>query len=638
MTLTTGFTLGLPATPSAPSSIEYLLVGGGGSGSSSPNIGSGGGGAGGLVTNTGYAVTTTMTYTVTIGAGGAGLAVNAGGGTQGGSSQISSSFSGSFNGSSQYLTVASASPLQFGTGDFTVECWTYLTARTSTYPIIFSNYNSFTSGSLALFAGHGSATTTAYQVAINGTFPAIQSGTIAYNTWVHLAVVRYNGIVTLYINGVSAGTSDMTGVSLNGVGSNWYIGTGGDLTSVEYINGNISNLRVVKGVAVYTGNFTPPTSNLTATQSSGTNISAITGTQTSLLTLQNSTIVDNSTYAFAITNNGTVTTSAGPFGSVIALGGGIGTYYPGPGGVYVNASSGGSGGGAGWNGADVTHPGAALQPSSASGGLGYAGGNGGNYSGGGGGGAGAAGVTAISNDGGAGGAGTSTTFVPNYSISFNGSSQYLSVPSSSAFAFSGDFTVESWVYLTSGSTYQFLMGSSSTGGMMIGLNVPISGTPTIAVGTHNVAWVLNFGSSISIPTATWCHIAITRSGSTNRAFINGVQLGSNITDSTSWAFTSNSPFIATNALSNFFGGNISNLRIVNGVAVYTSNFTAPTGPLSIIQSSNQNGSPSTAINLITSTSLMLNTVNNSDYLTDSSSYKNTVTAVASPTSSADNPF
>ena len=224
------------------------------------------------------------------------------------------------------------------------------------------------------------------------------------------------------------------------------------------------------------------------------------------------------------------------------------------------------------------------------------------------------------------------------SISFNGSSQYLSVPSSSVFAFSGDFTVEGWVYLTSGSTYQFLMGSSANGGMMIGLNVPITGTPTIAVGTHNVAWVLNFGASISIPTAAWRHIALTRSGSTNRAFIDGVQLGSNITDSTSWTFTSNSPLIATNALGNFFGGNISNLRIVNGVAVYTSNFTAPTGPLSIIQSSNQNGSPSTAINLITSTSLMLNTVNNSDYLTDSSSYKNTVTAVASPTSSAANPF
>jgi hypothetical protein len=52
-----------------------------------------------------------------------------------------------------------------------------------------------------------------------------------------------------------------------------------------YFQGRISNIRIVRGVAVYTGNFILPTSVLTSTQSAGTNISAITGTQTSLLTL-----------------------------------------------------------------------------------------------------------------------------------------------------------------------------------------------------------------------------------------------------------------------------------------------------------------------------------------------------------------
>jgi hypothetical protein len=55
-------------------------------------------------------------------------------------------------------------------------------------------------------------------------------------------------------------------------------------------------VRVVKGSAVYTSNFTP-----------STNLTAITGTQ--LLTLQNATIVDNSPNAFTITNTGGVTTS-----------------------------------------------------------------------------------------------------------------------------------------------------------------------------------------------------------------------------------------------------------------------------------------------------------------------------------------
>jgi hypothetical protein len=51
----------------------------------------------------------------------------------------------------------------------------------------------------------------------------------------------------------------------------------------SYWVGLITNTRVVNGVVVYTGNFTVPTSPLTAVQSSGTNIAAITGTQTALL-------------------------------------------------------------------------------------------------------------------------------------------------------------------------------------------------------------------------------------------------------------------------------------------------------------------------------------------------------------------
>jgi hypothetical protein len=165
----------------------------------------------------------------------------------------------SFDGTGDYLTTPLLQNLQFGTGDFTVECWNYMIARTNTQPAIFSNYNNYTTGALSLFAGHSGGTTTAYQVAINGaSFPVIQGGTIAYNTWVHLAVVRYNGTIKLYINGTSVGTPYSTAVTLNGVGSLFYIGSTGDSLSTGCINGYIDDFRITKGYARYTANFTPP--------------------------------------------------------------------------------------------------------------------------------------------------------------------------------------------------------------------------------------------------------------------------------------------------------------------------------------------------------------------------------------------
>jgi hypothetical protein len=166
-----------------------------------------------------------------------------------------------FNGSTDYLTTPLGPNLQFGTSDFTVECWSYLISRVTTMPCIFNNYNNYTAGSLGFFAGHATASTTQYQVSINGgSFPstAIQGGTIVYNNWVHLAVVRSSGVISLYVNGTSVGTQSSS-ASLNGVGSNFFIGTAGDTPTTSYINGYLQDFRITKGVARYTANFSVPT-------------------------------------------------------------------------------------------------------------------------------------------------------------------------------------------------------------------------------------------------------------------------------------------------------------------------------------------------------------------------------------------
>ena len=131
----------------------------------------------------------------------------------------------------------------------------------------------------------------------------VPGSTFAINTWYHFALVRNGTTFTAWINGVAYSTTLVFTMS-NTSNNKLTIGSSTADNSTRYFNGQISNFRIVKGVAVYTGNFTLPNiSSLTATQSAGTNISAISGTQTSLLTLQNSTLLDNSTYSNAITNN-----------------------------------------------------------------------------------------------------------------------------------------------------------------------------------------------------------------------------------------------------------------------------------------------------------------------------------------------
>ena len=185
------------------------------------------------------------------------------GNTTGSTTQVkfASSKSMYFDGSGDYITTTSQQEL--GTGDFTIEGWHYLLTRANTKNGIWGNYSSYSAGSLGMFAGHGSGTTTLYQVAYNGaTFPAsvIQGGTIVYNQWVHFAVVRNSGTMTLYINGTSV-DSISAPASLNGVGSNFIVGAPSD-NLADGMHGYLQDFRITKGLARYTANFTAPTASL----------------------------------------------------------------------------------------------------------------------------------------------------------------------------------------------------------------------------------------------------------------------------------------------------------------------------------------------------------------------------------------
>jgi len=208
--------------------------------------------------------------------------------TQGTFSPYGANWSNYFDGTGDNLSVADNATLQFGTGNFTIELWFYPTSTISSQILVSKGTGSdgFEFRSRSSAGGNYFS----FWAANGGTAIVESSVTLTLNTWQHLAVVRSSGTMTLYKNGVNVGSaSDST--SFVASGSALKIAVDAN-TGAVYSTGYISNLRIVKGTAVYTGAFTPSSTPLTAIAN------------TSLLTCQSNRFIDNSTNAFAITKAG----------------------------------------------------------------------------------------------------------------------------------------------------------------------------------------------------------------------------------------------------------------------------------------------------------------------------------------------
>jgi hypothetical protein len=173
-----------------------------------------------------------------------------------------------FDGTGDYLTSSATPNLDMGTGDWTVEGWVYVVTRNSSYPLIIGNYNGggFTAGALALTVSNADNASyndrfvlAAYD--LGGTRLLVANTTNNFNTWYHFAVVRNGTNLTIYRNGISLATTTISAaftfdwgkLGLRIGGGNW------DGINGTY-NGYIDDLRITKGYARYTANFTPPSS------------------------------------------------------------------------------------------------------------------------------------------------------------------------------------------------------------------------------------------------------------------------------------------------------------------------------------------------------------------------------------------
>jgi hypothetical protein len=365
-----------------------------------------------------------------------------------------------------YLAAPNNTAFAVGTGNFTVEGWCYLTTLNSDYNIIFQVYDGTREITLRVGAN---AVSNRIQAAFgSGAASVYESSSYTsatmLNQWVHLALCKNGDSTTFYYNGVAVQTR--TGTSSISIGTPVNVNI--NFPSPNYFLGYISNLRFVKGTAVYTAAFTPPTLPLTAV--SGTSLLA------------------NFTNA----------------------------------GIYDAA----------WQNNALT----------------------------------------------VGDAQVSTTITakwPPTSMKFDGTGDIISAPASQGFVFTGNLTVEGWVWIDS------TMASSRPDGLKVFIfvgwdtgNTPqffVTGTSTTpGTGLGYYDGTTGYIATVTIPKDQWVYLAFVRSGSAIYGYVNGTQY--TITASYSSTIGSSNTFVIggnpnqSAAYYSYLKGYIQDLRITKGVA------------------------------------------------------------------------
>ena len=489
-----------------------------------------------------------------------------------------------------YLSTTSDSSLSLD-GDFTIEAWIYNTGGGTYRPIIGSGKTGWGGGAFAvdIYAGGANPVLTLQQH--SGAATLTGTTALSLNTWHHVAVTRSGSTVRLFVDGVQDGSTSTTGTYDFGNNNTFYVGNHG-WDSNEY-HGYIDDLRITKGVARYTANFTPPTAELPT--ASGTTIS-IPYSIDKLEDVDTSTVAptDGQALLWDAANNkwepGTVsggggataiddlsdvdTSTAAPTnGQVLTWDGsqwepatptasGLpaaqdgealiyqnGQWVAGPviGGVDYTSSSDSS-----FNNVELLLFGNGTNGSttftdSSSNALTLT----------------VAGNTQIS---------TTQSKYGGASIYFDGVGDRLTVTDSVLALGTGEFTIEFWMYAESTAQYEAMMacGNADTNNSW---QITGGSTLSLSLGTSGVV------ASTTFPSLdTWHHVAATRdSSNTVRLFLNGTSVGSatNTTDLTA----SNLNIGANRAVNAYFHGYLDDIRITKGVARYTTNFTAPTAEL-----------------------------------------------------------
>jgi hypothetical protein len=164
-----------------------------------------------------------------------------------------------FDGTGDYLFIPNDVNKTLGTGDYTIEFWVYANNWTST-PVLLE-YGRATTGNtpgLEFYISNTSGKLDIYGGSATGTLLVSAGTNISTGSWTHIALTRASGSTKLFLNGTQTGSTATD--TTNYTQATAHIGS--HFAGALCLNGYIDDLRVTKGVARYTANFTPPTAEL----------------------------------------------------------------------------------------------------------------------------------------------------------------------------------------------------------------------------------------------------------------------------------------------------------------------------------------------------------------------------------------
>lgn len=143
----------------------------------------------------------------------------------------------------------------------------------------------------------------------------------------------------------------------------------------------------------------------------------------------------------------------------------------------------------------------------------------------------------------------------------------------------GDFTIDLWIRLNAGGTYQNIFDMHPTeGGPNIYQELFVFTENTLVYRSNGAARITG---TTALSTGVWYHVAVARSSGNTKMFLGGVQEGSTYADTNDYEAGLLTIGATASNLHQNVNGWIDEFRVLKGVAAWTANFTPPTAPYDV---------------------------------------------------------